>query len=227
MRSLRDLLSDDPAWPLVRCWIDAASNRVEVLEARDPDRSEALEALQVTTRSPMGAIVYETGGLLVDGGWLRVLGSGHPRLPRALPDWNRGRTWKDGDSSPPILVVADDVIGGSFAINGGAIPGTPGHVHYFAPDSLEWESLDRGYSDFLSWTLSGDLERFYEGHRWPGWSAEVQRLPGDRAFSIYPFLWAKGPPIAERSRSVVPMAELFELQFDIRRQLSPVGGDER
>jgi hypothetical protein len=36
MKSLKDLLSDDPAWTLVREWIAAASNRVEVLPARDP-----------------------------------------------------------------------------------------------------------------------------------------------------------------------------------------------
>ena len=67
MKSLKDLLSDDPAWPLVREWIAAASNPVEVLAASDPDRSRALEELQVTTRSPMGAVVYETGGLLGGG----------------------------------------------------------------------------------------------------------------------------------------------------------------
>jgi Protein of unknown function DUF2625 len=227
MRRVRDLLSDDSAWPLVRQWIDAASNRVEVLESRDPDRSMALEALQVTTHSPMGAVVYESGGLLIDGGWLRILGSGHPRLPRSLPDWNKGRTWEDGDPSPPLLIVADDVVGGSFALNGGALPGPLGHVHYFAPDSLEWESLEHGYSDFLAWTLSGDLETFYGGQRWPGWLPEVEGLPGDRAFAIYPFLWAKGPPVAERSRRPVPMAELFDLQFDLRRQISAPDTDQR
>jgi hypothetical protein len=218
-RRIEDLLSDDPAWPMVREWIEGASNRVEVLPARDPDRSIALEALQVTTRSPMGAVVYETGGLLIDGGWLRILGSGHPRLPRTLPEWNKGRTWTESNAPPPILIVADDVVGGSFAINGGGLPGTPGHVHYFAPDTLEWESLDRGYSDFLSWVLSGDLAKFYEGQRWPGWSAEVEQLRGDQGFTLYPFLWAEGPPIGERHRGVVPMAELFDLLFDLRGQL--------
>src|SRR5262245_31995312 len=121
MKSMRDLLSDDPAWMFVREWIASASNQVEVLPARDPDRSRALEQMQVTTRSPMGAVVYETGGLLIDGGWLRMLGSGHPRLPRTLPGWKRGRTWKEAQSAPPIVIVADDVVGGSFAINGGAI----------------------------------------------------------------------------------------------------------
>ena len=220
MKGLKDLLSDDSAWPLVRGWIAAASNQVEVLPARDPDRSRALEEMQVTTRSPMGAVVYETGGLLIDGGWLRMLGSGHPRLPRTLPGWNKGKTWTDAQSVPPLLVVADDVIGGSFAINGGALDGPQGHVHYFAPDCLEWESLERGYSDFLQWTLRGDLEKFYEGQRWPEWPVDVSALAGDQAFSIYPCLWTEGPPVGERSRKAVPMAELFEFQFDVKRQLA-------
>lgn len=224
MKRLEELLSDDPAWPLVREWIAAASKPVEVLPASDPARSCALEEVQVTTRSPMGALIYETGGLLVDSGWLRMLGSGHPRLPRTLPGWNKGRTWHDAQSAPPILVVADDVIGGSFAINGGALDGAPGHVHYFAPDRLEWESLELGYSDFLQWTLQGDLETFYEGQRWQEWSADVSVLAGDEAFSIYPPLWAKGPPIRERSRKAVPMAELFGLQFEIQRQLAEGSG---
>ena len=41
-------------------------------------------------RSPLGAVVYETGGILVDGGWLRILGSGNARLTRTLPGWNAG-----------------------------------------------------------------------------------------------------------------------------------------
>ena len=224
MKRLEDLLSDDPAWPLVRQWIAAASNRVEVLPVSQGDRARALEEIQVTIRSPMGAIVYETGGLLIDGGWLRVLGSGHPRLPRTVSGWNRGRTWLDGEPAPPLLVVADDVIGGSFAINGGALDGPSGLVHHFAPDALQWESLEMGYSEFVQWTLRGDLEKFYEGHRWPEWPAEVSNLPGDEAFSIYPFLWAQGPPIGERSRRAVPMAELWGLQLEIQRQLAGGSG---
>ena len=163
MKSLQDLLSDDPAWPLVREWIAAASNRVEVLPAREPDRSRALEESQVTTRSPMGALVYETGGLLIDGGWIRVLGSGHPRVPRTLPGWNKGRTWIEEQSAPPLLVVADDVVGGSFAINGGALDGPPGQVHYFAPDRLAWVSLDKGYSEFLAVGAAGRSGKILRG----------------------------------------------------------------
>src|SRR5262245_58532849 len=109
MRSLDQLLEkDDPAWPLAEQWIQTAMNQVEVLPASDPSRSEALVATQVTTRSPLGAIIYETGGLLVDHGWIRILGSGHPRLPRSLPHWNLGRSVEKIGGSPTFVLVADD-----------------------------------------------------------------------------------------------------------------------
>ena len=69
MRPLRELINtEEPAWPDVQQWIANAKNQVEVLPVNSADRESALLALQVTTRSPMGAIVYETGGLLIDHG---------------------------------------------------------------------------------------------------------------------------------------------------------------
>lgn len=220
MRQLTELLEkNDPAWPLVQEWIRAATNPVEVLPASDPQRAEALVQLQVTTRSPMGAVVYETGGILIDHGWLRFLGSGHPRLPRSPPEWNRGRTWTDPQRPPPLLLVADDVVGGFFALNGGGLDGPAGNAFYFAPDSLCWEDLDFGYTSLLNWALSGDLARFYAGSRWPGWEAEVRQMHGGQAFSIYPFLCAEGPPVGERARRPVPVDEIYSLQQYLARQL--------
>src|SRR5215510_16600205 len=121
MRTLDQLLEkDEPAWPLVQQWILAATNQIEVLPASDEFRSDALFATQVTTRAPLGAIIYETGGILVDNGWIRILGSGHPRLPRSLPDWNLGRATEKTGEYPSFVLVADDALGGFFAIDGGA-----------------------------------------------------------------------------------------------------------
>ena len=61
-------------------WIAKARNKVEVLPRDRVKASEALYYTQVTTRSPMGAIVYETGGILIDNGWIRILGSGNKKL---------------------------------------------------------------------------------------------------------------------------------------------------
>jgi hypothetical protein len=211
-RALHELLqTDEPAWPLVQSWLGEATNPVEVLPPSDPERGEALLATQVTVRSPMGAVIYETGGLLVDHGWLRLLGSGHPRLPRSLPAWNLGRSWKDTDAPPPFLLVADDVVGGFFAVNGGALGEEKGNVYYIAADGLAWETLGAGYSVFLRWCLSGDLGQFYRDHRWTGWEEDVKGLGGDQGFALYPFPCTAGPPLAERFRGVVPLDELYRL----------------
>ncbi|WP_211344408.1 DUF2625 family protein [Paenibacillus lentus] len=38
-------------------------------------------------------------------------------------------------------------------MNGGAFEGRLGEIFYLAPDTLEWESLDMQYSDFLNWAF--------------------------------------------------------------------------
>lgn len=224
MRTLEELIDEqDPAWPLVQDWIETASNAVDVLPAEPNKADIALVQLQVTTRSPMGAIVHQTGGLLIDHGWLRVLGSGSKRLPRTLPDWNAQLVGSRAGDPPPFLLIADDILGGFFAIDGGGLTGAPGKVHYFAPDSLEWQNLDSSYSDFIRFLLSGELERFYQDSRWPAWRDEIADLPGDRGLCVYPFLWANGPVIAERSRRAVPLDELWILQQDTQRQMRGAG----
>lgn len=225
MKTLRELLdTDTPAWPMVRGWIAGARNAVEILPASDPARSTALEHAQVTTRSPMGAIVYETGGLLIDHGWLRILGSGHTRMPRALMDWNRGRSIDAQGRALGFLLVADDVVGGFFAINGGALGQDTRNVHYFGPDSLRWQSLGFGYSDFVMFAVQGDLERFYANLRWPGWQSEIASLRGDQALSIYPPPWtAEGKDVAGASRRPVPVAEIWSFNTNAAAQLGTSG----
>jgi hypothetical protein len=92
----------------------------------------------------MGAIIYETGGILVDDGWVRILGSGSAALNRDLMTWNK-------DKQNNFLLVADDVLGGFFAINAGAFgPESIGKIFYFSPDNLQWEATNKSYSDFCA-----------------------------------------------------------------------------
>ena len=85
-------------------------------------------------------------------------------------------------------------------------------MYYFAPDTLAWQDLGRGYTDFVCWCLDGDVVGYYGEYRWPGWQEEVRGLAGDRGYLIYPPLWAHGPPVAERHRGSVPLAELYDMQ---------------
>ncbi|MFB6366542.1 DUF2625 family protein [Paenibacillus elgii] len=212
MKSLDELIDEsESTWLEVQDWVSKAANIVEILPANPHEAKEVLNQLQITTRSVLGTVAYYTGGIFIENGWLRILGSGSRRLPRNLITWNE--IGADGKSSrlPSSFLIADDVAGGFFALNGGAFEGKPGDVFYFAPDTLEWESLDMGFSDFLYWACFGDVQKFYETFRWEGWAEEVRHIDGDQGVSIYPFLWANGGPVIDRARSVVPIEELWNI----------------
>jgi hypothetical protein len=167
--------------------------------------AKALLSLGVTTRSPMGSLALETGGLLIDHGWLRVFGSGgHPRLPLTVqqatglwfpsPPQPQLTTCQPGGpvpspQPPDRLIIAEDVVGGAFALHA-----KDRQVHYFAPDSLEWEELGLGYTDFLQWAMDGgNLATFYQDVRWPGWEGDCETLDGALLFHFHPPLWAAAP----------------------------------
>jgi len=219
VRTLAELTSaDDPAWPLVQQWVAAAAS-AEILPVDKARADETLTQLQVTLHATMGAVAYHTGGILIDHGWLRILGSGSDRMTRSIPSWNNGKAPLDATGRPMFVLVADDVLGGLFAIDGGALGTHPGNVFYFAPDTLQWQDLSIGYTEFLAWALTPRLDRFYRDSRWPGWQDEVGGISGDSALLVYPFLSAEGPAIAQRSRKVVPLAQLYRLDLDIVKQL--------
>ena len=222
MRTLEELINkEEPAWDLIQEWLQEAINTYEVLP-RDAKRAETeLLNAQITTRSPMGAILYETGGILINGGWIRLLGSGCERLDRGMFQWNKGKTFEDYGQPPAFLLVADDILGGFFAINGGAFGQDDlGQIYYLAPDTLSWEPMNCGYSEFVCWTLEGDIDLFYEPYYWEGWQEEVPKLNGNQVFSFFPFLWTKeGQQIEAVSRKVVPIEESYRLTMDMQRQL--------
>jgi len=213
-RPIQELLEkNESAWPMVQAWLSAAKNPVEVLPPDLAHRDEALFDTQVTTRSPVGAVLYHTGGLLIDHGWLRFLGSGHKRFPRSMPAWNKGRSTNSAGKSLGFWLIADDVVGGFFALDGGAFGPANGQVFYFAPDGLRWEPMNGiNYSQFLVWSFSPNLGQFYQSMRWVGWESEVSSLRGDQAFSFYPLLCtAEGKTIEKCTRKPCPVAEIFSL----------------
>ena len=214
-RPLSELINkQEPGWELVLDWIKEAKNKVQVLPKTQARADSALLAAQVTTRSPMGAIVYETGGILVDNGWLRILGSGCLAMDRDLISWNK-------DKQQGFLLVADDVMGGFYALNGGAFDSESlGKIFYFAPDNLRWEATNKTYSDFLIFCFSGDLASYYKNLRWKGWEREINALNRNQGIMCIPFLFTKeGKNVAKNMRKAVPIAELWGINQDIQHQL--------
>lgn len=212
-RNLKELIdTNEPAIEMLQQLVAEAEVPCELLPP-GPERENALLYLQVTTHSTLGALAYDTGGLLIDNGWVRLLGSGHPKLTRTLHDWNSTRT--DG----AFYLLGDDAAGGFFAINGGAFGDDLGSVYYWAPDSLEWESLDLGHTDFVAAFLTNQIEAFYKALRWPTWREDLRTLSSDQCFAFYPFLWSTEGTIERSQRSIVPVSELWDAKVDIVRQL--------
>jgi len=221
MKPVEELINtQEPGWELVSEWIGKARNSIEVLSVDMTKAKDALYKTQVTTRSPMGAIIYSTGGILIDSGWIRILGSGSSKLNRSLPEWNKGKAFKDFGEDTPYLLIADDAVGGFFMLNGGGLGADAGKIYYFAPDSLEYEPLDLSYSDFLNFCFNGNIEAFYEGMRWKNWKEDASKLDGDKVFNFVPMLWSKeGKDISKSSRRTVPIEEQYHLNLDFRKQL--------
>lgn len=215
-RSADDLRAvSDPAWPLVEALIQASPLDVQVLSTERARRDAALEALQVTSRSFLGAMVGECGALIVDNGWLRILGAGAHDVP-GVHEANG-----PSDGPPPLLDVAWDVLGGRFAINGGALDAPPGQVCYWGPDTLEWSPIGGSHADFTAWALSDALADFYDSLRWPSWEREVGGLPLNHGLSLVPPPFtAEGRNLAQASRSAVPLAELHGFYDDVADQLN-------
>ncbi len=233
MHELNELINvDDPAWPELQELFAASVAPLEVLPVNDAEGRRSLLQTQVTARSALGSLVLNSGGMVVDGGWVRVFGGGSGSDDRDLPSLaqvNRFPADFDPAWSPSAgLVVGHDVLGGVFALNGhdpaaAGRPGVPGQMAYFAPDTLSWEEMEMGHSAWLSWLLSGRLKTFYDGLRWPGWREDVAILKFTQGITVYPFLWSKEAhaDLAATSRRPVPMREVLGVAADFARQMGP------
>ncbi|MCL6458296.1 MAG: DUF2625 domain-containing protein [Gorillibacterium sp.] len=217
MKSINELTQDSSSYKLLTEWEKEASNQVKILSPNLNNRDSILLDLQMTTKSLLGTVSYNTGGILVDNGWLRILGSGNSQLNRDIVTWN---LFKNGKCSrqPEAIIVADDILGGFFALNGGAFPGNTGEVYYLAPDTLEWESLEMKYSEFINWAFFGDIEQFYESFRWSSWKNDILNVNSEQGVLVYPFLWAEGEELEKRSRSIVPIEELWNSNNEHREK---------
>lgn len=175
-----------------------------------------LEALQVTARSPLGALALNTGGLIVDHGWFRIFGGGGEGIPdlasaNALP----------ASGPPPYLTVAHDALGGRFAIDGGGLGLTPGAVCYFGPDTLRWEELGIGHGQFVFAAIAGELAETFADLRWPGWEREVGELAAHQGIGTYPPPFSEeGQDIKLAHRRAVPLEELVRYYEDAAVQLN-------
>lgn len=190
-----------------------AASPVNVVVCPPHEHSSTAATLGLGASSYLGALASNTSGVLVDDGWLRLLGGSSEK--DGLPGLDEASA-----GTPGLLVVAHDVLGGAFALDGGALGRGDGSVHHFSVDSLCWEDLEVGHADFVTRMLAGATVSFYESLRWPGWQDDLADLRPEQGLSLYPYPFtAEGKDVGSASKQAVPMAELLGMYNDVAAQL--------
>lgn len=172
----------------------------------EPARSHTVcTRFSLDPESLLGNFVSSLGGLLVDHGWLHLLGSGN-RTHSGLIEWNT-----DSEVSVSgLLLLGFDVLGGAFAWNRSTSLSSRNDVLYFSPQTLNWLPLHLTYEKFLEWILTEDLRSFYRDARWPGWEEECQALGANEGIAVQPPLSQSEPEIAVRARMALAMKDLWK-----------------
>ncbi len=218
MKSIEQLVDiNEHAWQEIQDVLNQGETPYTILPKKDLQAQTTLLQMQITTKSYLGCIAYETGGILFDQGWIKLLGSGNEHIDGDLLSWNGQSQTESGKSTmiQPIakaLVVAYDVVGGFFALNGGGLGEQPS-IYYFAPDTLEWEDTELSYAEFIIWLASGRLSQFYETMRWNGWQEYISTLSPDHAIHFYPPLWTQEGSADQSSKKAVSVAEFWNMNI--------------
>ena len=120
-----------------------------------------------------GVVLSKTGGIVIDD-WIRIYGSGKYDFYKkntSLSEWG-------------AMIIAEDIVGGLFSLDNNGI------INYFAPDSLQWESLDITYSQFIHWAMIKErVDKYYETFRWDGWAEDSAMLSSTQGMIFFIFLW--------------------------------------
>ncbi len=218
-KSLDELINvNDSAINLINDWAKKATVKVEILENDKSSAAKNLLWAQVSTRSSMGAIIYETGGIVIENGLLRIYGSGCQKLNRSIMDWNSGRAVFE-NNIPKYILIADDIFGGFYAINGGFFSNeTLSKIYYFSPDTLQWENLNINYSDFILFSFSTKINQFLNAFKWETFDTNFNQSNYNQAFSFYPFLFTiEGKNIEKVDKKLVSVDEIWKLYNDLQK----------
>ncbi|MBM6841335.1 DUF2625 family protein [[Clostridium] spiroforme] len=110
-------------------------------------------SLNLTSKSILGLMLAKYSMITVIEKRIRFFG-GDNRIRSSLEEIN-GITADQREKVPDILVIADDICGGIFAINNGFVSNIhPGNVMFLPYNSLSFENLEIGHADFVHWCMT-------------------------------------------------------------------------
>ena len=182
--------------------LDGATTKISLINPDEKAVAHLKEIYPFHKETFFGVVLSKTGGIVIDN-WIRIYGSGKYDFYRkntSLSEWG-------------ALIVAEDIVGGLFSLDGNGI------INYFAPDSLQWESLDIKYSQFIQWAMSKErVDKYYETFRWDGWEKDSAMLSSIQGIICIPPLWTK-ESITGFLTKTAPMHEILGLQLAFSKEL--------
>lgn len=194
-----------------------SSNRQLILNLDElEDGIKSLDVLQITSKSALGSIILNTSGIVIDN-WIRILGHDSNR---GILSYNSIGENGVATKIDKMLIVADDVVGGLFALNAGKFSEGIGAVWYFAPDTLEWDSLEMQYSEFIAWIAQGNVDEFYSTMRWSTWKEDCKNVKFNEAILIYPFLWSNEIQLEKADKKIVSAEELLKINQEYSKKFN-------
>lgn len=140
---------------------------------------DVLEQIGIPETSTLGQVILHVRKLVVNK-YLRILGEDIWKIN------NKVKSIYPGDKT----IIATDIWGGLFAISNGDFPGNKSVIWYYAPDTLQWESIDIDYPHFITWVLSKKFNQFHSSFMWSNIDDILNSVSDQQGIFIYPFLWA-------------------------------------
>ncbi len=204
-------------WREVLSLFNNSNKQVHIYEGMETVGMAEIENMGIDINSVLGVIVLYTQGISIEN-WIRVLGQ-KSNEHNGISQYNSEQVNVDDAIMKGMLMVAQDIAGGVFAINKSRFTEGIDQVWYFAPDTLEWECMDMNYGEFVAWLAQGNTNEFYESMRWETWENDCHNIDFDQVCLIYPFLWSNECDLRTATKKVVPFRELLGINMEYAKKL--------
>lgn len=142
------------------------------------DTEDALEAAGLAAGSLLATLLKLSNGMILDGGWIRILGLTDRACGRSLASWNRGAGWQEawGEGVRGKLCFADDPLGNQYAINIGEDGRGNWQVFLGSVEDRSWRSLDCTFGQWLEQVFAGKHPEWYDPDHYPAWRRGAEEL---------------------------------------------------
>lgn len=203
----------DNALDIIQQWINSSKMKVQIIpRINHEDKCDSV--LEISEHSSLGTIINYVGGISAANGFIRHFG-GNNAFELSIKNVNAIEN-KKPTRFKGVLIVADDIFGGLFAINESLPNVQPGKMLYLPPDSYTWESLDIGHTAFLNWSMTGDVLLFYKKYN------DVplpQSISFDKVANFKPPLWACNFNSEKVMCSIIESSKMHIIRSEILEQL--------